>query len=945
MTAAAQELALGGAVGAMALGAMLTLSARRSDFVALWLGLFLACVSASLLSGRASAAGQWSELLALPSLACFLAAQYPGLWQRRGAIAVAVLSAASAALGALVVVRGLGLTAAVWGIVAAGQLARERHSAWPAMNALIGLGYAALLLDLFGPDGLAPAGLIAFVLAPGVMLTRRAIRAYDAEARRVIDQAKFTAEVFDLVPVALSMRDRQGRYRFVNKTWEKYYGHSRESVIGTTPSERASGEEVDKLLALDRAALEAGPGVSLPPRDFLLQGRRFLQTRTAMADSRGQLLGVLIASIDTTERAAMEQALATEQRRLELVVRASNAGILDWDGYTRTVYYSPRFKEILRYPPDADSSGWPDYFEVVHPEDRERVQGRFREHILAVKPTGSAPDLHRAIEYRLRRADGSYVWIEAFGVSVRDERGYAARFIAAITDIDARRAQEEALRAAVRLREEVERLSRHDLKTPLNSVVAMARLLRESESLSARTDELLRGIERAAYRVLNMANLSLDIFRMEQSSYEFRPQPVDIALLARRVADDLESQAASKGVALTVRDGGTGAARGEELLCYSMFANLIKNALEAAPDGGTVSIEVERQGDAVLAHVHNAGAVPEPIRASFFQKYSTFGKSTGLGLGTYSARLMARVQEGDITLRTSEEEGTTLTVRLARASQASALAGPAPSAVPRAAPQPAPDLPVRRVLVVDDDEFNRLALRHCLPSPPFEVDLAVNGRAALDAARRAWPEVVFLDLEMPVMDGYQAASRLREMEREGGHPRCTIVAISSNDDQRIVELARAAGCDHYLVKPAPREALLHILAVDTPRAGSIRPQGPGVPPMPDAERSRPGAGPGPEDPVEVDADLRHTLPRFIASRNALLDELGAAIEAGDREAARRVAHKLAGSFGLYGFTWAASESQALQHEAASVDLAELRRRCDSLRRHLDLVRLSAATTT
>src|SRR6185295_17334001 len=167
--------------------------------------------------------------------------------------------------------------------------------------------------------------------------------------------------------------------------------------------------------------------------------------------------------------------------------------------------------------------------------------------------------------------DGTYVWVEAFGASVRDDTGFATRFIASISDISERRFQEEALRAAVRLREEVERMSRHDLKTPINSVIAMARLLREDGKLAREDEQMLGSIERAGYRVLNMVNLSLDLFRMEQGSYEFRPRPVDVAEVARRVAADLESQAASKGVQIRIAERAAAAVSGEEILCYSML--------------------------------------------------------------------------------------------------------------------------------------------------------------------------------------------------------------------------------------------------------------------------------------------------------------------------------------------------------------------------------------
>lgn len=402
MTSVPQELVLGGAIGAMALTSMLMLTARRRDFVALWLSLFLVCLSVSLLFGRTSAFGQWSTFLAMPWLACFVAA----------------------------------------------LLVHERHTVWPWVSGLMGLAYAALLLDLFGAGGLVAVGLIAFVLSPGLILRGRATLALDTAARQAQDQAKFTADMLDLAPVALSMRDPAGRYQYANKTWEKYFGVRRDGVIGTSPRDRATGEVADNLLAMDRAAMELDPGVTMAPTDFQLQGRNYLQTRTPMADSRGKLLGVLIASTDTTERTTLEQALDNEQIRFELLVRASKAGILDWAGVTRTVYYSPRFKEILQHAADTDTTAWPDYFELVHPEDKERVQDRFREHVLGTKPRTGALDVHELIEYRLRRADGSFVWIEAFGSSIRDKRGYAIRFIASITDISQRIAAEEALRSS-----------------------------------------------------------------------------------------------------------------------------------------------------------------------------------------------------------------------------------------------------------------------------------------------------------------------------------------------------------------------------------------------------------------------------------------------------------------------------------------------------------------
>ena len=904
-------LVLAGAVSAMAFGALMVFVSRRSDVVAFWLGCFLALIATSLL--LTGVVSSLAAVLALPFLAAFVAELQPGVWQRWAAAVVAVAGLAAAAADTLAVAQGLALAVAIWASVVAAQMMLERRNAWPVVLMALAFAYPLFTLGLTSDEGMEAAGFVAYVVAPGIVLTRRAIRAFDAEARRALDQAKFAADVFDSVPVALSMRDLEGRYVFVNRTWEKYYGHRREAVIGTSPRDRASEVEAEALLALDRAAMAAEPGVSTPPTDFVLGERRFLQTRTAMVDSRRKLLGVLTASIDTSDRRSMEQELAMEHKRLNLVVHSSKLGMLDWDAATRSAYYSPRFKEILGHPLDADTSSWPDYFDLLHPEDARRVRAVFREHIV------SRDEFHEPVEYRLRRADGTYVWVQAQGVSVRDEKGYATRFIATLSDATQRRAQEDALRESMRLSEEVERMSRHDLKTPLNSVIAVSRLLRQSANLSRDDEELLSIVERAGYRILSMVNLSLDIFRMEQGTYQFRAQAVDLFEVARKVAADLESQAASKEVVINLRQSGHATARAEEVLSYSMLANLVKNAIEAAPEASAVTVTVEGAGDNVSVHVHNPGEISSKVRPRFFEKYVTTGKHAGLGLGAYSARLMARVQEGEITMHSDAPAGTTLSVRMRAAHAPAPLEDHAPAAPTGSRAERLPELPPLKVLVVDDDEFNRLVFRRMLPTPPLNLTMAVNGRAALDAARGDWPDVVLLDLEMPVMDGYEAAGRLRQMQGRLKKP-LRIVAISSNDDPRSIERALNSGCDDYLVKPAARETLWAVLA------GSEKTP---------ARKTEEDAHE--RDPVNLDADLRATLPEFLRSRREALDELPQALAAGDRDKFRRLAHKLAGSFALYGFKWAGAQCRALQDAAAQGEAADLARRVSAVRSHLDKV--------
>src|SRR5207244_10546541 len=134
---------------------------------------------------------------------------------------------------------------------------------------------------------------------------------------------------------------------------------------------------------------------------------------------------------------------------------------------------------------------------------------------------------------------------------------------------------------------------------------------------------------------------------------------LDIRRLLQAVLTDIKPHAAAKRVSARLVE--TAQAKGEpppvhawaeEMLCYSLLANLLKNAVEASIEGSAVTITI-REDSAAFIEIHNDGAVPAQVHSRFFEKYATAGKDAGTGLGTYSARLMARVQGGDVTMKSS----------------------------------------------------------------------------------------------------------------------------------------------------------------------------------------------------------------------------------------------------------------------------------------------------
>lgn len=227
-----------------------------------------------------------------------------------------------------------------------------------------------------------------------------------------------------------------------------------------------------------------------------------------------------------------------------------------------------------------------------------------------------------------------------------------------------------AVRATYVNMEEADRISRHNLLTPLNSMISLSQLLQDEPNLTLEQREVLNAIITSGRRMHDMIHLSLRLLMMEQGRYESKPAPVDLAKVLREVKVELHSLLIARKVSLDAEVENWPLPldepfmiMGEELLCYSLLANLVRNAVEASPPGGAVTVSFERLRDCHIT-IRNEGEVPVGFRNVFFEKYSTHGKKGGTGLGTYSARMMARAMGGDVHLDCSQPGAKVVRVRL-----------------------------------------------------------------------------------------------------------------------------------------------------------------------------------------------------------------------------------------------------------------------------------------
>ncbi len=214
-----------------------------------------------------------------------------------------------------------------------------------------------------------------------------------------------------------------------------------------------------------------------------------------------------------------------------------------------------------------------------------------------------------------------------------------------------------------RLKEDVERITRHDMKGPLAGVIGLVQSLSGADNLTPDQRESMRMIEETTLQVLDMINLSNELFKIETGRFVLKPQVMMVAEIIRRIAELVRHTFAVRNLTVAVATPHGVAddqlmAIGDTMLCYSLFQNLIKNACEAAPDDSTVTITI-LTGSPMRITIENSGVVPAAIRDSFFEKFATAGKQGGTGLGTYSAKMLVEAQAGTIAMETSDEKNQT----------------------------------------------------------------------------------------------------------------------------------------------------------------------------------------------------------------------------------------------------------------------------------------------
>ena len=410
----------------------------------------------------------------------------------------------------------------------------------------------------------------------------------------------------------------------------------------------------------------------------------------------------------------------------------------------------------------------------------------------------------------LPSADGARLY-EPMLRPLVDRRGRSIGRLVTLRDItDRGRVMSELARA----RDAAEALARakseflatvsHEIRTPMNGVVGMTALLLDT-ALSAEQREYVDVIRRSGDQLLSIIDEIIDFSKLEADRLAVEAIPFAPEAAVAEVLDLLRPQAEEKGLRLdySTADAVPERCLGDAKRVRQIVANLVGNAIKFTP-AGSVSVSLDTAPPSAGSQqlrlaVHDTGVgIPAEHLDRLFQPFSQIDASTarrygGTGLGLAISRRLAELMGGTITVESEPGRGTTFSVEW----QVRPLAGPTDrrtESVAAPAPLPAP----LRILVAEDNPVNQKVVLRMLERFGYRADLAADGARAVDAATQRQYDVVLMDVQMPGMDGYEAARRIRGA-CAGHQPR--IIAMTANAMASDRERCLAAGMDDYVSKP------------------------------------------------------------------------------------------------------------------------------------------------
>lgn len=542
-----------------------------------------------------------------------------------------------------------------------------------------------------------------------------------------------------------------------------------------------------------------------------------INARTALASTGIALgLGLLLVTmvvwlfgrnLATRQRAA--DVLHAERERLRTTLTSIGDAVIVTDARGRVTLLNRVAQSLTGWGDEALGRPLEEIFRIVNEDTRETVENP----VSRVIRLGTIVGL--ANHTVLIAKDGTDVPIDDSGAPIRDGRERIVGVVLVFRDITERRRVERTTQDADRRKDEFLAMLAHELRNPLAPIRNAAHTLGLLGSPDDRVRWVAGVIERQVGLMTRLVDDLLDVSRITSGKITLQREPVSVrALLAQALeAARLPAESRKQVIELDV-PADAGWVDGDQARLAQVVGNLLDNAIKYTEEGGRIQLSARIEDEAVVIEVRDTGVgIPADLLPHVFDLFTQADRSLerrqgGLGIGLTLVRRLVEMHGGTVQAASDGlGRGSEFRIRLPRLAMTPEVAEAASPDVPAASGGSAG--PPRRILVVDDQPDSTDSLALFLRLRGHDVRTAHDGPGALEEVTRYRPEVVFLDLGLPGMSGYDVARRLRTMPEACG---VTLVALTGYGTDADRARTREAGFDVHLAKPVDPRALDTLLA-------------------------------------------------------------------------------------------------------------------------------------